>query len=117
MKRIEQIAKVCHEANKAYCEAIGDKSQVSWHAAPDWQKESVINGVEFHMNNPKSTPEDSHNNWLEKKKAEGWKKGKKKDPVKRTHPLMVPFQMLPKEQKAKDYIFLGIVRAMLNPNF
>jgi len=27
------IAKVCHEANRAYCESIGDNSQLSWEDA------------------------------------------------------------------------------------
>lgn len=47
-----KIAEICHEANKLYCEAIGDHSQVSWDKAPDWQRESVINGVIFKMGNP-----------------------------------------------------------------
>lgn len=117
MNKIEQIAMTCHEANRAYCDAIGDKSQVAWHAAPEWQKQSAINGVMYHMNNPRSKPEDSHNSWMAQKKADGWKKGKKKDAEKKTHPCMVPYNMLPKEQKAKDYIFIGIVRAMTNPQF
>lgn len=117
MNKIEQIAVVCHEANRAYCQALGDDSQLSWHAAPEWQKKSAINGVMYHLENLNSKPEDSHNEWMAQKKAEGWKKGKKKDAEKKTHPLMVPYNMLPKEQKAKDFIFLGIVRAMSNPNF
>lgn len=117
MNKVEQIAKVCHEANKAYCEAIGDDSQVAWAAAPQWQKDSAIKGVQYHLSNPKSTPADSHNSWMAEKKEDGWKKGKVKDPVKKTHPCMVPYNMLPKEQKAKDYIFLAIVRTMGNQYF
>lgn len=117
MNRIEQIASVCHEANRAYCEAMGDNSQVPWSAAPEWQKKSAIDGVMYHINNPKSKPEDSHNEWMAQKKAEGWKRGKEKDAEKKTHPAMVPYNMLPKEQKAKNFILIGIVRAMTNPNF
>ena len=35
---IKQIAKTCHEVNKAFCESIGDASQPSWNDAPQWQK-------------------------------------------------------------------------------
>lgn len=27
---VEDIARVCHEVNRAYCRSIGDDSQVSW---------------------------------------------------------------------------------------
>lgn len=28
------VARICHEVNRAYCEALGDTSQVSWEDAP-----------------------------------------------------------------------------------
>ena len=34
----EDIARVAHQVNKAYCEALGDTSQPDWENAPDWQK-------------------------------------------------------------------------------
>lgn len=42
---IEASARAAHEANRAYCIAIGDTSQPSWDDAPDWLKESVRRGV------------------------------------------------------------------------
>ena len=42
----QDIAKVAHEINLAYCESIGDNSQPTWELAPDWQKSSAINGVQ-----------------------------------------------------------------------
>jgi hypothetical protein len=38
-------ARAAHEANRAYCLALGDETQAPWHDAPDWQKESAIEGV------------------------------------------------------------------------
>jgi len=35
---IEDIAKVAHEVNRAYCISIGDNSQQSWECSPEWQK-------------------------------------------------------------------------------
>ena len=34
--KVEQIAQVAHELNKAYCESLGDNSQPSWEDAPEW---------------------------------------------------------------------------------
>lgn len=110
--QVEQIAKVCHEANRAYCESIGDNSQPTWENAPDWQKKSAITGVQYHLDNPNSKPEDSHNSWLKEKEADGWKYGEVKNPETKEHPCYVPYEQLPVEQQKKDYLFLGIVRAL-----
>lgn len=110
---IPAVAKACHEANKAYCESLGDDSQPAWKDAPQWQKDSAINGVKFHMMNPESTPEDSHINWTQEKAADGWKYGPKKDPEAKEHPCMVPYEELPEAQRAKDAIFVAIVKSMI----
>ena len=106
--RVEVIAQLCHEVNKAYCESLGDLSQPKWNDAPEWQKESAINGVKYHFNTNPTKPEDSHNSWLKEKLENGWKYGRVKDPDKKEHPCCVPYEKLPKEQKAKDYIFKAI---------
>lgn len=108
---IDDIAKVCHEANRAYCETLGDKSQPSWENAPDWQKTSARNGVKFHLEHFGATQDMSHNNWLKEKEKEGWKYGPVKDPVKKEHPCFVPYNRLPVEQQAKDGLFARIVTA------
>ena len=109
---IEEIAKVCHEANRAYCKALGDDSQLPWDEAPQWAKTSAINGVRFHLDNPNAGPSGSHENWLKEKEKEGWKYGAVKDPEKKEHPCYVPYDQLPKEQQAKDYIFTAIVKTL-----
>ncbi len=111
--KVWEIAKVCHEVNRAYCEALGDMSQPLWEEAPDWQVRSAINGVEFHRDNPLAGPDHSHNEWLREKREAGWKFGPVKNPEKKEHPCFVPFDDLPAEQKAKDYIFRAIVHALL----
>lgn len=102
------IAKVCHNVNKAYCESIGDYSQPTWEDAPDWQKESALKGVEFHLEADRK-PWDGHDSWLKQKEEDGWKWGHVKDPVKKTHPAMVPFVALPESQQTKDYLFKAVV--------
>lgn len=109
---IGYIAGVCHEANKEYCRTRGDRSQLPWSEAPQWQRDSAIAGVEYHINNPDSTPADSHNEWMKHKLSEGWVYGELKDPEQKTHPCMVAYEDLPAEQRAKDALFLGIVRAL-----
>lgn len=107
-----KIAKVCHEANRAYCESLGDKSQASWLVAPQWQRDSAVQGVQFHLANPDANAADSHDNWLRDKIAEGWKLGPIKDANRKEHPCMVPYDNLPIEQKRKDHLFKAIVHAL-----
>ncbi len=114
--KIIGIAKVCHETNRAYCQTIGDNTQPTWEDAPKWQKQSAINGVKYHLENPNSKPEDSHNSWLKEKEQTGWKYGKVKDPEKKEHPCFVPYEQLPEEQKAKDKLFISIIRSLNKDN-
>jgi len=105
----EQIAKVCHELNRTYCEVLGDTSQLAWDQAPDWQKQSAIKGVEFCRNNPDAPPSANHDSWLAEKEATGWKYGPVKDADKKEHPCFVPYGDLPHEQRIKDALFKSIV--------
>lgn len=118
VSRVVAIAMMCHEINRVYCITIGDKSQKPWDESPDWQKESAIKGVEYHLSNPTSTPADSHKSWLKEKEENGWKYGPVKDPEKKEHPCFVPYEELPEEQRLKDELFLSTVRQMdlLLPN-
>lgn len=108
----EKIARVAHEINRAYCQALGDDSQPEWDFAPEWQRMSAINGVEFHCANPNAGPDHSHNAWLREKEAAGWKYGPVKDADKKEHPCFVPYDELPVEQKAKDYLFRAVVHQL-----
>lgn len=109
----EAIAKVCHEANRAYCQTIGDDSQPVWESAPQWQRDSAINGVAFTHANPDAPPSASHDSWLAEKKATGWKYGAVKNPEAKEHPCFVSYEQLPPEQRAKDALFQGVARALL----
>jgi len=112
---LEQIARVCHEANRAYCSTLGDNSQPPWNEAPEWQRDSAIHGVVHHLSTLKRgeepTPSSSHESWLAQKKDDGWKYGPVKDPNKKEHPCFVSYSELPLSQKMKDFIFVGIVKA------
>ena len=110
-----EIAKVAHKVNKAYCESIGDMSQDTWEDCPEWQRSSSVAGVNFHINNPEASVEDVHDHWMTVKVNTGWVHGKDKDPnaTPPTHPAMVKYDQLPVEQRSKDYIFKAIVNALI----
>ena len=109
---IEQIAAVAHETNRMYCHQIGDESQPTWYEAPDWQKSSAVNGVQFHIDNPGAGCAASHESWLAEKEKDGWKYGEVKNPEIKEHPCFVPYEELPAQQKVKDALFVGVIRAL-----
>lgn len=104
----EQIARVCHEANRAYCEAIGDQSQLPWDEAAQWQRDSALEGVTSVARNPR----EQHEAWCESKRKDGWIYGLVKDGVLKTHPCLVAYEQLPLEQQLKDTLFQAIVEAL-----
>lgn len=110
---LDDIAQVAHQINRAYTQSLGDWSQSTWEDAPEWQKNSAITGVEFHVNNPGTTPLQTHESWMKQKVEDGWVYGEVKDAVAKTHPCMVNYHDLPTEQKTKDYIFKGVVESLI----
>lgn len=108
----DQIAKVCHEVNRAYCQSLGDFSQLPWDDCPQWQKDSAMLGVELHSTRPDAGPHASHDSWMKQKVNSGWVYGLVKDELERTHPCIVPFAELPVAQQAKDYIFREVVHQL-----
>ncbi len=109
---VEFIAKMCHETNRSYCEAIGDTSQKPWDQAAQWQRDSAVKGVQFKLDNVNAQPADQHNAWKKDKVQAGWVHGAEKNETLKTHPCIVPYYALSLEQRRKDYLFGAIVTAL-----
>jgi len=107
----KDIARICHEVNRAYCAAIGDSTQVPWDVLPQELVNSSLLGVDFAIKHPEATPEQQHESWMASKFADGWIHGAVKDAEAKTHPCLVPYDQLPIEQRLKDALFQAVVRA------
>lgn len=109
---LARIARVAHDVNRAYCQAIGDTSQPEWDDAPDWMHAASIDGVRAMLANPDSTPEDTHKRWVAHKIHNGWTYSEKKNPECKTHPCICAYWDLPLEQRVKDRLFTQVVTSM-----
>jgi hypothetical protein len=110
---IELIARVCHEANRAYALATGESPTLvhpSWTEAPEEIRESARVGVAHALDG--ATPEQLHESWCVSKRAAGWVYGAVRDNVAKVHPCLVPYAALPIAQQKKDALFSGIVAAL-----
>lgn len=105
------IARVCHEANRALQLALGeDNPSPHWDDAPEWERESAVAGVDQAIAG--ATPEQLHQSWYEFKQDHGWSYGEVKDGEAKTHPCLVPYAELPADQRLKDELFAAIVGAL-----
>ena len=107
----EQVARVCHDANRALQYIHGDPAPSQpWDCEPDDIKESSIAGVRNVRDG--CTPRDLHDCWVEGKKYQGWVYGPAKDGERKTHPCMVEYDQLPQHQRDKDQLMFTIVTAL-----
>ncbi|MCC6155706.1 MAG: hypothetical protein IT367_18195 [Candidatus Hydrogenedentes bacterium] len=111
--RVVDVARICHEANRAYCLSLGEAwTEANWNNAAQDVRDSAIAGVKFRLANLDALVSAQHEAWFEGKRAQGWVYGPVKDAMQKTHPCMVPFEALPMAQQGKDALFVNIVRAM-----
>ena len=87
-----------------------NEHHLPWAKAPQWQVDSAIAGVRSLLENPKLTPAQSHELWMARKLEEGWVLGAIKDEKLKTHPCLMPYDMLSPYQRAKDVLFGAVVR-------
>jgi hypothetical protein len=106
---IEHIARAVHEMNRRWCQLNGDDSQAPWEKAPGWQRKATYAQIQFHIDHPEAKANHSHDSWLNQKLNDGWKYGPVKDPAKKEHPDIVPYEQLSAVARAKDSIFSLVV--------
>jgi hypothetical protein len=108
-----EAVRTAHNVNKVICEFLGDTSQVDWYDAPQAIKDSAMAGVQEVLDNPEITSEGLHNKWMGFKKSQGYVYGEVKDDAQKTHPCMIPYSDLPKEQQLKDKVFRTVVLSLV----
>jgi len=106
---IEDIAIICHNVNKAICEAAADFSQPAWVDLDPAPRQNGIARVQQLIDFPDITPEAEHESWREDRIAAGWTYGRVKDNEKKTNPALVDYLLLPPIQRAKDKVRIALV--------
>ena len=110
-----RIARVVHEAVRAFQIANGQPGAPPWSRAPAWMKTATAEAIAFRLSNPGAGPSAQHDQWMVEKIAAGWKRGKEKDGVKKTHPLLVPYSALPLVERQKDALVAAVIDSLSRP--
>lgn len=110
-KRVLLIASICHAINAGLQQALGEPP-VAWAETDDGVRASTIAGVQYHLEHPDVTPEQSHEAWMKYRIAQGWQLGPVKDVENKIHPNLVPFEQLPIGERAKDHVFRNAIHAL-----
>jgi hypothetical protein len=106
------VAQVVHEAVRSWQRANNQPAAPAWSRAPKWMKESTLAAVTYRLAHPGAPNSAQHELWVEEKLASGWKRGKIKDGVKKTHPLMIPYDQLPLVERRKDALVSNVIDAL-----
>jgi len=110
-----KVARVMHEAVRAWQKANDQPSSPSWARAPKWMREASRDAVLWRLENPEAASSAQHDQWLEQKKAAGWKYGKTKNGTKKTHPMIVPYADLPEVERRKDAMVGALIDSLAKP--
>lgn len=110
---VDEIAELAYEAARAWCIIIGEVPMPPWVEGTPQIREKTADGVRSLLANPAASLSTQHDWWMAARAADGWQYGEVKDPEKKTHPNMVPFDQLPWDQQVKDRLFRHIVHAII----
>jgi hypothetical protein len=81
-----------------------------WDQRDEAFRRQFVNVIsEYFRRETLPTPQEAHDSWMQSYLQMGWRYGEKRDPVAKTHPDLVPFDQLPKDERDKDAIFLAFV--------
>jgi RyR domain len=105
-------AMMIHESIRALQRLVHDpKPAPAWADAPEDMREASRTAAR--EGGTGQTPEGSHATWMKGKKLAGWVRGDEKDAERRTHPAMVPFNELPRDQWARDLVVVAVADALV----
>jgi hypothetical protein len=107
--QIEDVARVCHAANQAWRQAIGEKPSPRWDEMPQADRDLVVSGVRAALSG--MSDRELHTAWSEARIEAGWVYGPVLDREQKRHPCLVAYDRLPEAQRAKDRLIRAVVTA------
>lgn len=110
-KKIVGLAKICHEAQRAFCQTMGDFSHPNWDLTSPWYQKVMVECVTFVFNKV-SDVNQLHIFWSSQMTALGWSYGLVFNEKEKEHPNLKNFNDISFEEQIKYAIFMANVIAI-----
>lgn len=107
-----QLAEVCYESVRACNRVLKLGAQYDWCDVDDQQKHGIENAIIRTLADPNDTQESNHEKWYKEMEAQGWRYGVAPNEELKEHPMMLPFNMLPKQFTIANKLHVAIVSAL-----
>jgi hypothetical protein len=113
--RPEQLARLCHEADRVLCGLQGDARVLPWDLLDENAQDELVASVREILEAPEVSDEARHLNWATRQRALGWAYGPVRSVVKKIDPGLLDYGALPFERRVRWSLFAAIVRALRLP--
>lgn len=111
---VRDLARICYESARVYAMTTGDNHHRRFANLEPAHQDALVEGVQFHLNDPTAGPEKAHEARVEKLKAKGWRWGPVKAEEDKQTPLIALYDDLPMDRRVKYTIF-AILACSLAP--
>lgn len=118
---VEQVAAICHEANREYGKKVGVRI-LDWTNLPEVEHRLAMAKVQEYLDEPKLSEAELYDSWVKAQLKAGWKGRIKVGDLevavkvfsedRKEDPLCVPFKELPPAIQGAERVFKGIVDAL-----
>lgn len=112
MKKVEKIARACHEVHSVFCKNNGFKV-TSWDEKSEEHQQTVINSVKKIVKGVIKSPQEAHTNFVFQKRKDGWNYGEKHSERKKTSPRLCDWNELPAIERQKEEFFFAVASSFV----
>lgn len=106
---LERRAWFVYEAGRLQAIAVGALVPEPWSDREPTFRDQFLEVIEMMCgSNRQSSPEELHDDWVKAYAAMGWVYGPQRDPERKTHPDLLPFNQLEPRERDKDAVFVAL---------
>jgi hypothetical protein len=114
MKKLERIAKACHEVHNVLCKNSGQKV-TPWEEKSEEHRETVKNSVKKILSGIIQSPQEAHMNFVFQKRKDGWVYGERHSNRKKVSPRLCDWNDLPEVERQKEEYFFAVASSFIKP--
>lgn len=112
MRKLEKIARACHEVHNVFCKVNGLKV-TPWEQKSEEHRQTVIASVKKIVKGIVKSPQEAHMNFVFQKRKDGWVYDETHSETKKTSPRLCDWNELPLIEQQKDEYFFAVASSFI----